>query len=554
MYNNQNQNQSEEGEGEGEEETSNFRWGLMSTRDGQTSKQNRYYKSFTLDGVNYTLYDCVYVYTFGSTETNIAKLVSIYQEPSPSHAKLVELVWFFRPKDVKDRLGEYQPRWNELFLASGKGQGVSDVNALESIVGKCNVVCTSKDLRNSQPFEEDLRLADYVFSRTFDVDKLKILRRFPDEIVEVPVTQYFNRKKQPKTIKPPFPKNIQDPTVKLRSLSELNVDRVIGHAKEDGVIESKLNTAVEAEEEHFPDTEETGELDNKLNHAKETKNPLVDFKLKSIRREDSLNEVDIRPPKKRKLSPKEKVEVLIERKEAKRPDKKAFQVEQRPKEDRKNWFKQLPWEEMLQTAHEEGRLVLLRNLNPLFASSEIKRLVRDAFKEEVDAKMIPQDYFSGLHCGDALVLFNTKAAAENAIYKLQTKSLILDGRIVVGSKAALKEPGKEINFAGHLKLETNKPFRERDQKRNTVAIAHASQPNTIEYEMAMRWREAQEKSDLSTKEEDARHYQQANQDANEQVINQLISQLPFGKRQILVFALYREKQHTTFTHFRQREK
>lgn len=39
----------------------------------------------------------------------------------------------------------------------------------DAIWKKCNVVCTSVDIRNPQPSKEEREKADFVFSRTFDV-------------------------------------------------------------------------------------------------------------------------------------------------------------------------------------------------------------------------------------------------------------------------------------------------------------------------------------------------------------------------------------------------
>lgn len=52
----------------------------------------------------------------------------------------------------------------------------------ESIAGKSNVVCISKDSRNYQPTEEELKMADYVFYRTFDVGLCTILDKMDDKV------------------------------------------------------------------------------------------------------------------------------------------------------------------------------------------------------------------------------------------------------------------------------------------------------------------------------------------------------------------------------------
>lgn len=52
----------------------------------------------------------------------------------------------------------------------------------EVLVGKCNVICTSKDERNPQPSEEDIKMADYIFFRTFDVGNCAISDYIKDEV------------------------------------------------------------------------------------------------------------------------------------------------------------------------------------------------------------------------------------------------------------------------------------------------------------------------------------------------------------------------------------
>lgn len=47
---------------------------------------------------------------------------------------------------------------------------------------KCYVLCASNDRRNPQASKVELNTADHIFSRTFDVAKLKIEESFPEEI------------------------------------------------------------------------------------------------------------------------------------------------------------------------------------------------------------------------------------------------------------------------------------------------------------------------------------------------------------------------------------
>lgn len=49
-------------------------------------------------------------------------------------------------------------------------------------MGKCNVVCTSDDIRNPKPSETELERADFFFKYSFDVEKRVIVDKFTDEI------------------------------------------------------------------------------------------------------------------------------------------------------------------------------------------------------------------------------------------------------------------------------------------------------------------------------------------------------------------------------------
>lgn len=78
---------------------------------------NVYYESFTFDGVEYSLYDCVYV-TTNSTEPSIGKLVKIWE--TRSHEKKVETVWFIRPSEITGCLQDVKLHKREIFLACGQ--------------------------------------------------------------------------------------------------------------------------------------------------------------------------------------------------------------------------------------------------------------------------------------------------------------------------------------------------------------------------------------------------------------------------------------------------
>ncbi|RVW64633.1 Protein anti-silencing 1 [Vitis vinifera] len=116
-----------------------------------------------------------------------------------------------------------------------------------------------------------------------------------------------------------------------------------------------------------------------------------------------------------------------------------------------------------------GTLVLLQNLDPAYTSAEVG--------------------------GQAFVIFKTRDAAVSAIRKLEEGCLLLsNGRPLVGSFGTPCFPGKQSTFVGHLSIDKVKVQMQREMKQ-AVSTSHCSQPNTIEYEMAMDWCLQQERSD-----------------------------------------------------------
>ncbi|XP_024031650.1 protein ANTI-SILENCING 1 isoform X2 [Morus notabilis] len=171
-------------------EDAEFEWGKKKGIGGK-KKRVQFYESFTYDGVEYVLFDSVYLYKEGEPEPYIGKLLKIWEHPDKM--RKVKVLWFFRPCEILNFLGDEEPSDNELFLASGEGVGLCNVNPLEAIAGKCNVVCISKDNRNRQPTDKELQTADYVFRRTFDVGNRKILDEIEETIAGTDVKSLLNR-------------------------------------------------------------------------------------------------------------------------------------------------------------------------------------------------------------------------------------------------------------------------------------------------------------------------------------------------------------------------
>lgn len=424
-----------------------FRWGRKG-RVGRSNPGIQYYESFSYDDVEYFIYDSVYLWCEGQSAPHIGKIIEIFE--TPRLKKMVKVVWYLRPGEVRSLISGTHLLEKELFLASGEGEGLYNFNPLETISGKCNVVCISEDKRNPKASMEEIKMSDYVFYRTFDVGKCTLLVQFPDKIAGVEVGHYFN----------PKPKENTRVTGKPNSHSKFEIDNTSTRVKDKDLVSGKY-------------TDETETI-------KRPKRKLQDFK--------------------------------VDEKKTIEAENQNIMLVKRPKVDTSEWFKKLPWEERMREAHAVGSLVLLENLYPSFTSSEVEDIVFDAFNRKVSAKMIQWNAFSSPHNGQALVIFNTKNEADLVISELKTRCLMIGGvRPIVGSRPELKEPGnRQTRFFGHI-INDSMKLRQRIEMKNAVSTCHYAQPNTIAFDMAIEWQALQKKSVLWW---DALYEQQAKELAN----------------------------------------
>ncbi|KAJ8756083.1 hypothetical protein K2173_024630 [Erythroxylum novogranatense] len=504
-----------------------FKWGLK--KGVGVNKDVQFYHSFTLEGVEYFLYDCVYL--LNQPENYIGKLVKMYE--TPTGEKKVKVVWYFRPMEIREFLGAYEPRWNELFLASGEGDGVTNINLVDAIVQKCSVICTSNDKRNPQPSEEELRMADYIFSCTFDVEKMTISKNFTDQIAGIRVECYFNKTKDQRprhsqTIKQHIKESIRKPELSSKvdglAVKGSKFNRNIQVVKCEG---SKFYRSIQVakvlaeSKKAIAGTHQQGFISNgntRLNpKTGNDTNAQVDHKAKKLRLSGDYlaqNASNLQSHLKKKVLCRNKGDKIteelshqLEQQKDVRTVSKTTEVQRRPDADKRRWFKWLPWEEIIQ-ANKEERLILLENLDPSFTSSEVEDLVWHALNAKIKARMIEQSTFSSPQYGKALVAFRVKDAADSALNELRCRCLMLaDGRCIVGKRASLRNPGKTATFNGHLVL-NNKHRRISEDMRKAVSTSHFSQANNLEFELAIEWRLLQEKSNMWWKE---LHKQQLNE-------------------------------------------
>ncbi|KAL3516350.1 hypothetical protein ACH5RR_023252 [Cinchona calisaya] len=526
-----------------EEEILEFSWGRKRSVGGPNNDV-QFYDSFTYDGIEYSLYDCVYMWADDQPEPYIGKLVKIWE--TASHKKKVKVVWFLRPIEIRHWLGDIKLLKTEIFLAIGEGKGLFNLNPLEAISGKCNVVCVSKDVRNAQATEEDLRDADYVFFRTFDVGSCKVSTDFADEVAGVEVKHYFNLRKVRKS------SLNTELKAKTETFGSFTAHEVIKDGQT-GKIPNSLAPDISLDEQincRVQNGSTTGASQFELkvpaaNLIKGTNFPMKDgtsirVKMKFSDISTSTKVPDIQAQKKRKLqcsldeATGAKIQSQSSGYEEKfvnvkdtfsnnrslskgvnvndkignssyqlGPDKgmksesQIMEVTSRLNTDSSKWFKLQSWEDRMNAAYEKGTLVLLENLDPSYTSAEVEEIVSHAFSQQVNAKMIQHSTFSGPNYGKAFVIFKSKDAADSVIYELKRRCLMIgDQRPVVARRGKLKDPHDTQKFFGHLSIPKVWFQKQHEDKRNAVSTSHYSQRNTVECDMAMEWYGLYERSKL----------------------------------------------------------
>eukprot|EP00252_Welwitschia_mirabilis_P011915 TRINITY_DN2649_c0_g1_i1.p1 TRINITY_DN2649_c0_g1~~TRINITY_DN2649_c0_g1_i1.p1 ORF type:complete len:657 (+),score=169.45 TRINITY_DN2649_c0_g1_i1:430-2400(+) len=584
-----------------------FRWGRK-RGTGQRGKNITFYESFYYGGTEISRYDCVTVYKEGEPEPYIAKVTKIWEDLGDSRRpKKVKLHWFFRPVEIRNFIDMSSTLPKELFLASGTGKGVYNINPLEVIIDKCIVLCTSRDEQNPQPSQEDLDNADYFYYRIFDVDHLCASQDFNNledsvkfnkqswvdqvrsSVKKVETAASSERDAQSESlqedavevhrkeenIKEASKKIVKSDTSQREAKSQLKSDQfekridvnvrrgsgsfhvpsneqqkdetrskvTVGECGKDSVALDDATTELTKDEKLKrmaikENSKTSGHADGVNAQAKSSKRELpheemrVRKKAKPNADTDNENEMSTMTPGKMDYTAKSKFDISVrhEANAAKKriPDgiakpaekqpniqqtdlntptksgRELIEITRRPEMESSKWFKALPWDEQLRKGYEQKAVIQLHNFNPSYTSSEIEDIMWNVFNERCTAKILPQNAFSNPTSGTALVVFKTKDAAEIAWSKLNSACLMIQGeRPLIATKAVPVTSGKS-KFAGHIGIEKHKlqlvRAHQTEDMKKAVATSHCSQPNTIEYEMAMEWRLLQEKSERWWKE------------------------------------------------------
>ncbi|PHT35354.1 hypothetical protein CQW23_27154 [Capsicum baccatum] len=133
-----------------------FVWGRKRGLSGKR-KEVQFYESFTYDGMKYALYDCVYMHKEGELPY-IGKIIKIWENPDKS--RKIKIHWFFRPSEILYHLKDVQVAENEVFLASGEGTGLANVNSLVVEIRVLRLMCglTRRDKVRNEIILEKMRV------------------------------------------------------------------------------------------------------------------------------------------------------------------------------------------------------------------------------------------------------------------------------------------------------------------------------------------------------------------------------------------------------------
>jgi len=392
----------------------------------------------------------------------------------------------------------------------------------EAVAGKCTVICISKDERNRQPSPQEQAMADYIFYRVFDVKNCTLSDQLPDKIAGLEVKVLLNPKDElvissPNAVNVPLNPNADDglaatappPHSAVKEENE-SPDAAVPlsqpAAKEvDAKLPARvpLSQSVVSKEEQKPvavipisesvikkeDKKSAAAISLSQSAIKEEEKPVastphprsavVENNAKHTQSQNAQG--GERPPKKLKLSQEATVKnmtpAVTETRPLELPSRQA---------DRSKWFK-ISWDDKLRRAVEQGTLVYIQNLDIHFAAADIEELIREALQLSCTAKPINHPTYDDPNNGKAYAIFRTKNDADSAISKINS-GLVVGGRPLYCSKGLLKVPKSSGTFVGHLSLQNIKIGpKQREEQKKAVSTSHCSQPNTIEYDLALDW-------------------------------------------------------------------
>ncbi|XP_043810715.1 protein ANTI-SILENCING 1 isoform X2 [Manihot esculenta] len=495
-------------------ESIGFKWGKKRGIGGK-KKDVQFYESFTYDDVEYALYDSVYIYADGETEPYIGKLIKIWENSDKT--KKVKILWFFRPCEISNFLEADKAVENELFLASGEGVGLANVNPLEPIAGKCNVVCISKDSRNPQPSYEEIEMADFIFYRTFDVGHRVITDKIDDKIAGIDVRFLLNSV------------SIQKPSAVPKPDS--NDKEIIGNAVVAGVVDKNVSgkplklddSSTDASTKENSVSRENkaaimtsvkqksglGKKPDSYTNSRSDNEEIAHLKTALVKQKSSLGE---------KHASKSGVELAEMAKITKWESMSNDKITSRSKDNVSSESKASSIPAIEIHAEKKGKATK----DSVRSSDRPSKLANfdDSVKASVNGRNTLQKLNLDSGGSDAKALDRTTTASDDKSKRKLTKNpswtenislkkTKLDEKLTkhaIGQllEASPREASNSVSKTTDQKVEvTRRPEADKSKwfkmPKEAVSTSHCSQPNTIEYDMAMDWCLLQERTDLEWK-------------------------------------------------------
>lgn len=168
-----------------------YLWGERAWR----TEFRQYYSSFFLNGAEIRKNGCVFLLNDNPGDPPyIAKLKELWEELGTGKLQ-ARVRWFFRPEELVLPSTDCEINLmydNEVFLAGGNGRGAENTNDLGAIAGRATVLCLENHWQNPCPTVSDIRQADAVFRKIYDIDSL-CLRPVSDALSILPAEILFNK-------------------------------------------------------------------------------------------------------------------------------------------------------------------------------------------------------------------------------------------------------------------------------------------------------------------------------------------------------------------------
>lgn len=465
-----------------------FTWGKAKA---SSNKERKYYTSFFFDNEEYSLYDNVIVYDKKQSDGHVAKIMKLWEDIA-SGGMMVLLRWFLKPLELPSHLQSQVVCKNskELFLAFGKGKGVSNENKLDCIERKCKVLCTSKDARNKQPSEEDLKFADYFYNCMYNVD-LKKLSRLEGIVKVLGEDVLFN--------KPGWVSNGQ---VSNESTGALPA------------VDTCPSTTTHATQTASQQPVDDGEPDFDLitKDARANQGRSIPIKRAANVRALQQDAVERSPstaqqPMTRSASAKKNEQGLLKAKsEEITSTGRALFADSLPQSGflipTRARSKQVQHQDTVLPPKPEdcnlaeslchGRVLHIQNVDSSINFKDMNELMKSTLQGCSGVQMLQQNGSLRAPAGEALAVFETEGLADAALQQFEEHCLIISGcsRPLIARKVGGPDPGQIARFPGHFPLDNLKLWKRRQEEvmKKSSEIFHFADPKTVEYEMASEWK------------------------------------------------------------------